>query len=387
MRLSAYIFASIRENRGKYIVSILGIMVAIGTFFSLVLYAEQFSSTFDTFYGMHENTLFVMDENIEMSKLVPVTSRINESISTDIDDLPGVIATVNVLFADLSNFTESQFIMDRIYAFDQSDFTFVTQNMALSEGNWPDNPFEIVVGPDTFDRENSVGDVIDIKGTSFNISGILDFSNMVFNHFIYMDYNEAQTILSLENICSLIYVIYDNSINPIQLKESIETQHPVIAMDMNDLNVYLGGIYNIIELAQFVVGLLPLLISSIFFFVLITYIVRTRYREYALLKTIGFSEGQLITFLFIEVMIITLIGYILGALLGYFFYTISFQYVTDSAIFQLTFESWEYYWTAVFTGKYNFGITLLLLTGLNLVSTSIPALKIRRKSIVEVIRS
>lgn len=387
MRLSRYIFSSIRENKGKYIVSVLGIMVAMGTFFSLVLYSEQFASTFDSFYGMYDNTLFVMDENVEMSKLVPVTSRINDSISIDINNLPGVITTVNVLFADLSNFTQTQFIMDRIYAFEQGDFDFITQNIALREGVWPDDPYQIVVGPDTFDRDNSVGDSIDIKGTFFEISGILDFSNTVFNHFIYMDYAVAQSILSLEDTCSLIYVIYDNSIDPFQLKETIQTQYPVLAMDMNDLNVYLGGIYNIIELADFVIGMLPLLICSIFFFVLISYIVRTRYREYALLKTIGFSEGQLISFLFIEVMIITIIGYILGVLIGYFFYTLTFQYVTGRSIFHLTFESWDYYWTSVFTGKYNFGLMLLILSGSNLLSTLIPALNIRRKSIVEVLRS
>jgi ABC-type antimicrobial peptide transport system permease subunit len=259
--------------------------------------------------------------------------------------------------------------------------------MVLGEGNWPENPYQIVVGQDTFDRDNTVGDIIDIKGTDFEISGILDFNNLGFNHLIYMDYDIAQITLSLEDTCSLIYVVYDNSVDPIELKETIQSQHPVLAMDMNDLNIYLGGIYNVIELAEFVIGLLPLLICSIFFFVLISYIVRTRYHEYALLKTIGFSEGQLISFLFVEVMIITIIGYVLGTLIGYFFYTITFQYVTGRAVFPFTFESWDYYWINIFRGKYNFGIMFALLAGLNLLSTTFPALSIRRKSIVEVLRS
>lgn len=386
MRLPAYIFASIRENRGKYIVSILGIAVAIGTFFSLSLYSAQFASSFDSFYGMYDNTLFVMDENVELSKLVPVTSRFNESISNEIDDLPGVLATIKVLFADLENFTSTQLVLDRIYAFDSGDVDFISQNVGLEAGIWPDNPFQIVVGQNTFDRENSVGDLIDIRGTSFEISGLLDYSNAVFNHFIYMDYNAAQTTLSLEGNCSLIYVIYDNFIDPIILKQTIRDQYPVTALDMNDFNIYLGGIYNVIELAEFVTGLIPLFISAIFFFVLISYIVRTRNREYALLKTIGFSNGQLITFLFIEVMLITIIGYIIGSFLGFFFYTYSAQFLAQSGM-RITFEAWDFYWTSIFRGKYNFGLMLLLLTGLNLSATVIPALNIRRKSIVEVLRS
>ncbi|MHA1112359.1 MAG: ABC transporter permease [Promethearchaeota archaeon] len=392
MRLSAYIFASIRENRGKYLICILGVTVAIGTFFSLMLFSAQFSDTFDSFYGKYDNTLFVVDENTEMSNMVPLNSRINETYADEIDVLPGVIGSVNVLFADLSNFTVTQFVLDRIYAFEQTeqaDFNFISQNVDLEYGEWSDDPYEIVIGPNTFDRENTETHIrsnVTIKGTEFTISGILDFTNKVYNHFIYMDYNSAQSILSLEGICSLIYVVYDNDVNPLDLKKTIQDSYPVIALDMIDLNENLGGIYNLIEMAEFVIGLLPLIISSIFLFVVITFIVRTRTREYALLKTLGFSEGQLITFLFIEVMAITIIGYLLGTMTGYFFYTFSNQYIAGQSI-KLTFNSWDFYWTSIFTVKYNFGVMFLLITGLNLLSTVLPALSIRRKSIVEVIRS
>ncbi|MBN2155194.1 MAG: ABC transporter permease [Candidatus Lokiarchaeota archaeon] len=390
MRLSAYIFASIRENRGKYLVSILGIMVAIGTFFTLSLYSAQFASSFDSFYGLYENTLFVVDENTELSKMVPVNSKINESYAEEIENLPGVFITVKVLFADLSNYTVTQFVPDRIYAFEMGDINFISQYIGLDYGTWPESPDEIVVGQYTFDQEHdetSIGTQVDIKGTNFYISGVLDFNSHLYNHFIYMDYSAAQTALSMEGICSLIYVVYNENTNPMQLKTSIQDSYPVIALNMNDLNANLGGIYNAIEMGEFVIGLLPLLISSIFFFVLITYIVRTRTREYALLKTIGFSEVQLITFLFVEVMVISVIGYLLGSLVGYFFYTLSFQFVTSRPL-SLAFDSWDFYWTSILvTVKYNFWTMFALLCGLNLISTTFPALSIRRKSIVEVIRT
>ena len=130
MRLSAYIVSSIKENKGKYIVCVIGIMIAIGTFFSLMLFSAQFTDTFDSFYGNYDRTLFVVDENSELSNLVPVTSRINESYAEEIDDFPGVVGTVNVIFAELSNFTTTQFVLDKIFAFEQKDFNFYQGKMS-----------------------------------------------------------------------------------------------------------------------------------------------------------------------------------------------------------------------------------------------------------------
>ncbi|MHA1819818.1 MAG: ABC transporter permease [Promethearchaeota archaeon] len=386
MHFLKYILSNIKYNRNKYLIIILGITFGISSFIIFAIFSNEYKDSLNKFYFMDDQTVFVMEKDTVLVDMVPVNSKINENLTAAIQEIPGVITTTKFIFGDIGLQISTDVVSDKLFGIEKYDINMISQYLKLEKGRWFNSANEIVIGFMTFGGNYTLNDIIEIKGQNFTICGILSPNTMLYNHFVYMEYDQAQKLLGMQNKASLISVLTTDSVNINIIKTQINSlDSSIIAFDSGDISKETGSIMVYIEMAELITGILPLIILAMFFFTVISFIIRSRNKEFAILRVLGCSSLQLVIFIFLEVFLITLVGFLIGLIGGYFLFILLYGYIQNYQL-RISVESFKYYFTSLSNNNLIFEI-FIIISILNIIEASIPILMELRKSPVKYLKN
>ena len=194
----------------------------------------------------------------------------------------------------------------------------------LKEGRFPQKEGEVVIEKHYAKfRHTKIGDAMEIASHSYTVVGLLEIKegSQIASANIYLPLADAQTLFGGDpNGVNIVYLRLKNP----SLLSPVKTQ---ISKELNGISVtssdsfleLMGGVSKISDQFSFIVSLIALG-GAVFLIVkaMLSNLVE-RSREIGILKAVGWTEGDVQKQLMGEVFLQSLLGGVLGIMMGYFF--------------------------------------------------------------------
>ncbi|MHA1857027.1 MAG: ABC transporter permease [Promethearchaeota archaeon] len=342
MHLSKYLIGFIKKYKIRYIACIIGFSVALGAVFATSSYSEMLNQSMNRLYFVKDNNFMILSKGTSIIQIVPYDSKVSENVSELLDEITGVNFAFPLIFKNFGNGTQNNYFKTTLLGIDfEFLMDYYLKDIKLREGTWPEEgKNETIIGPEA-GGGLKVNDSIKILNKDFKITGILESDSIFLDRFVYIEYKEIQELFNMKGFCSVYYIIGDPQIfsDPdyfISTKSEIEKEYPYIEVIGPDLlDDAAGNFFKIFDALQIILAIFPLGISILFIFVLMMLNVKDQMREFGMLQAIGMSSTKIGLIIFLQTLMITILGYILSIFTGLFFFSYSFylmdEYTTRSA--------------------------------------------------------
>ncbi len=393
MHLTNYFISFIKKYKIRYIACIIGFSVALGAVFATTSYSEMLNSSMNRMFFIKDNNFMILSKGTSIIQIVPYESKVSENVSDIFDEIPGLNNAFALIFKNFGNETQKNYFKTTIIGIDfEFLINYYLKDIELKEGTWPEEgKNETVIGPDAGGGILGVNDSITILNKDFKITGILESDSIFLDKFVYIEYGDIQELYDMEGFCSVYYVMGDAEIfsDPDKfnsIKSDIELEYPYVEVIGSELlDEAAGNFFKIFDALQIILAIFPLAISVLFIFILMMLNVKDQMREFGMLQAIGMSSTKIGLIIFLQTLLITILGYILSIFTGIAFFSYSF-YLMDEYTTRST-NAWEYalnmndkipseiYWQ-IFIGSILIGIFVAIY----------PSIKAARVSIVKSFR-
>jgi len=393
MHLTRYLISFIKKYKIRYIACIIGFGVALGAMFATTAYSEMLNQSMNRLYFVKDDNFMVLSKGTSIVQIIPYDSKVTENVSETLDEIPGVNFAFPLIFKNFGNETQINYFKTTILGIN-FDFLidFYLKGVELKEGTWPEEgKNETIIGPDAGGGILEVNDSIAILNRDYKITGILESDSIFLDRFVYVEYDDIQDLYGMKGFCSVYYVIGDAQIfsdsdHFNSIKSEIETEHPYVDVIGSELlDEAAGNIFKVFDALQVILAIFPLAISVLFIFILMMLNVKDQMREFGMLQAIGMSSSRIGLLIFLQTLLITILGYVLSLFTGLMFFSYSF-YLMDEYTTKST-NPWNYalnmrdkipgqlYWQ-IFIGAIVIGILVAIY----------PSIKTARVSIVKSFR-
>ena len=211
----------------------------------------------------------------------------------------------------------------------------------LKEGRFPQKEAEAVVEKHYAKfHHTKIGDTMEIGKRSFSVVGLLEIKegSQIASANIYLPLHDAQGLLGGESGgVNIVYLRLRNPSLLSQVKTSIGRQLSGVSVSSSDSSLELmGGVSKISDQFSFIVSIIAL--GGAFFLIIKAMLSNLveRSREIGILKAVGWTERNVQKQLMGEVFLQSLVGGVLGILMGYFFsYLLGFLSIPVSTPWEL----------------------------------------------------
>ena len=211
----------------------------------------------------------------------------------------------------------------------------------LKEGRFPQKEGEVVLEKHYAKfHHKKIGDTVEINGRPFSVVGLLEIKegSQIASANIYLPLQDAQSLLGGDsNGVNIVYLRLKNPSLLSQVKTSIARQLNGVSVASSDSFLELmGGVSKISDQFSFIVSIIALG-GAVFLIVkaMLSNLVE-RSREIGILKAVGWTERDVQKQLMGEVFLQSLLGGVLGILMGYFFsYLLGFLSIPVSTPWEL----------------------------------------------------
>lgn len=392
MHLTSYFFSIFREYKTRYIACIIGFGVALGAVFAVNAYTSLLDDTVQQFYFIDDNSFMVLAKGSNVLQIIPFDSEIPDNVSNALEEEPGVVMTVPMIFKEFGNESQFKYFKDTIVGIDITQLQeFYLDEGNLKEGRYPEqNQSEVIIGNLVGNQNVGLGDTIPIRNQNFTVVGILAGQNPLIDRFIFLDFDLAQTTLEYQNTCSIIYGITDGTSfqesNALTLLEyKLDDEYPMInIVDEQELDESVGFFYQILDAISGILSSFPLIISGFFILVMMILNIKDQEREFGMLRAIGIPLRKIGLIVFFQSIFIGVLGYLLSIFIGNFYFIYGFYvFFGDNANLSV----WEYIAELRQQIPLNtYSITLLLSFFISCLIAIYPVYRATRKSIVQTFR-
>jgi len=227
----------------------------------------------------------------------------------------------------------------------------------------------------------------DINSMALKVKGIIQTNNISLDSFaIYVDKTKVQKFLGVD----------ENSATQIAIRSTSKTLKDTLSTEYKDLDVK-----SFLELYPMIRQMEDIMVifNSVTFFIVMMVVfigimgvmyvsILDRIREFGIMKSIGLSFKLIRLQIFLEALFVGLIGYILGAIMGYGMLYYLLHVGLDLSAYADGLESIGYSSVIYADIKSSyFTSTFIAITGASLLSVLPPLRKIKTMNVIEVIKS
>jgi len=235
-----------------------------------------------------------------------------------------------------------------------------------------------------FSTQDSSGD---INSMALKVKGIIQTNNISLDSFaIYVDKTKVQKFLGVD----------ENSATQIAIRSTSKTLKDTLSTEYKDLDVK-----SFLELYPMIRQMEDIMVifNSVTFFIVMMVVfigimgvmyvsILDRIREFGIMKSIGLSYKMTRIQIFLEALFVGLIGYILGAIMGYAILYYLLHVGLDLSVYSDGMESVGFSSVIYADIKLSyFTSTFIAITGASLLSVLLPLRKIKTMNVIEVIKS
>jgi putative ABC transport system permease protein len=187
--------------------------------------------------------------------------------------------------------------------------------------------------PDT-GKPRKVGDNLKIGGEQFEIVGMYSTNSMLLDVIVIMDIDSARRILKVsKDTVSTFYVEADDPSKNDSLSEAIEKAVPgVDARGINEILANFGDLMSQLDTFLLATVMLALLVGVVGIVNTMLMSTTERFGEFGVLRTNGWSRGNVLTLVTAESAYLGFLAGVLGFLLAVLFTTLANQFITSTGL-------------------------------------------------------
>ncbi len=192
--------------------------------------------------------------------------------------------------------------------------------------------------PDAEGKPKKVGDNLSISGKPFKIVGIYETGSMILDVVILMDIETARKVLNRPpGSVSCIYVEGENPEDNTQLSEAIEKAHPGFdARSMNEAQANFSSLMGQIDTFLLMLVSLGLIVGIVGIINTMLMSTTERFAEFGVLRTNGWSRGNILALVTLESAYIGLLSGLVGCALAWAGMTVANHFITGGMHLGLT---------------------------------------------------
>ncbi|QTY26412.1 ABC transporter permease [Flavobacterium sp. CS20] len=323
---------NIWRNKKRSLITVASILIAI--FLSLIMRSMQlgtYKGTIDNVVGSYTGYIQLHHKGYWDNRSIDNSINVTSNLISQLSNTEGVEAVL----PRLENYGLLSFgDLTKVISLNGVDFKKEQKlqdiNSKLITGSLPQNPKDIIIGKgvasyfkvETNDTLVFVGQGYHgmLVADKFHISGIIDLKNPALNKVTaMMSLEDAQNLFSASGIVTSLVVDKNDNVQLKSLQKAISSkldsnyevmnwQQMMPELQQTILADSVGGLLMIAILYM-------ILIFGIFGTVLM--MTQERKYEFGVLVSIGMKKGKLMFMVFIETIILSLLGVIMGVLLAY----------------------------------------------------------------------
>lgn len=329
-----FAWRNIWRNKRRTVITVTAITFA--TMITVIMRGMQLGS-YDYFIrtmaGDYSGYIQIQREGYKDDPSLRKTFIYSDEIKNTIESIPDITGYAPRLYADVLISSGENSYGGIIYGIDpEIELNFSNFHRKIKQGRFlnKDSSYEVLLGDKLFENlKIKLGDEIIILGQGFDgalwdmkfkVVGVVKLGyTELDNAVIFMNLKDAQEFLSAENRVSVIAILVSEL-------EKIEKIKQKLSEELNSKNlVALSWEDVMVELKQSIdfdnasgVLFLAFLIIIVAFGILntISMSVVERFNEFGVSLAIGFKNQKLVFIVFLEILLIALIGILLGSLLG-----------------------------------------------------------------------
>lgn len=329
------------RNRTRATLAIIGIAIGIATIVALGMVTGGLQSS-------TQSTLKAGSAEITVTKIGSGNfgssgGAMDESLVTDLKNTNGVKDTAGILRVNSNVSTSSGgsgfgsmggFLVNGI---DSSKLALVGIDSVNGTIFTNGSSNEIIIGKTVAQNLNkTVGSTIDIYGTEFEVTGIFESGNFIYDTGAFTSLSTLQNLTNNTGKVSYIQVKVNDNANASQVSKTIQDERPndlsaTTAVDQaNRINQSLG----MIDTASWAISLLAIVIGGVGVINTMIMSVFERTREIGVLKAVGWKDRRILGMILGESIILTLVAAVVGIILGIVAVEIIFKFFTTSQSFE-----------------------------------------------------
>jgi len=329
------------RNRTRATLAIIGIAIGIATIVALGMVTGGLQSS-------TQSTLKAGSAEITVTKIGSGNfgssgGAMDESLVTDLKNTNGVKDTAGILRVNSNVSTSSGgsgfgsmsgFLVNGI---DSSKLALVGIDSVNGTIFTNGSSNEIIIGKTIAQNLNkTVGSTIDIYGTEFEVTGIFESGNFIYDIGAFTSLSTLQNLTNNTGKVSYIQVKVNDNANASQVSKTIQDERPndlsaTTAVDQaNRINQSLG----MIDTASWAISLLAIVIGGVGVINTMIMSVFERTREIGVLKAVGWKDRRILGMILGESIILTLVAAVVGIILGIVAVEIIFKFFTTSQSFE-----------------------------------------------------
>jgi len=329
------------RNRTRATLAIIGIAIGIATIVALGMVTGGLQSS-------TQSTLKAGSAEITVTKIGSGNfgssgGILDESLITDLENTNGVKDTAGILRVNSNVSTPSGgsgfgsmggFLVNGI---DSSKLALVGIDSVNGTIFTNGSSNEIIIGKTVAQNLNkTVGSTIDIYGTEFEVTGIFESGNFIYDTGAFTSLSTLQNLTNNTGKVSYIQVKVNDNANASQVSKTIQDERPndlsaTTAVDQaNRINQSLG----MIDTASWAISLLAIVIGGVGVINTMIMSVFERTREIGVLKAVGWKDRRILGMILGESIILTLVAAVVGIILGIVAVEIIFKLFITSQSFE-----------------------------------------------------
>lgn len=329
------------RNRTRATLAIIGITIGIATIVALGMVTGGLQSS-------TQSTLKAGSAEITVTKIGSGNfgssgGVLDESLVTDLKNTNGVKDTAGILRVNSNVSTSSGgsgfgsmggFLVNGI---DSSKLALVGIDSVNGTIFTNGSSNEIIIGKTVAQNLNkTVGSTIDIYGTEFEVTGIFESGNFIYDTGAFTSLSILQNLTNNTGKVSYIQVKVNDNANASQVSKTIQDERPndlsaTTAVDQaNRINQSLG----MIDTASWAISLLAIVIGGVGVINTMIMSVFERTREIGVLKAVGWKDRRILGMILGESIILTLVAAVVGIILGIVAVEIIFKLFITSQSFE-----------------------------------------------------
>jgi putative ABC transport system permease protein len=321
---------SIRNYGLRSALTILGIIVAVALIVALISISNGFSASIDKqFESFGTNTLIVMPGKSPMEGMF---AKLQEGDGAIIENVSRVNLAVEIFTTSADVTFKGETKRTPVYGGSRKNFSNLEFNnfITIGEGALIQKQSGLLVGgkfaAEKFDKEITLGSMLQLGGKEFNVVGILktskNFTSSLFSSAILMDSDELKK-LQPSIVPSRIFVKFDDTANVEEIKDKITKKlkdahgkEDFRIVDSKQLAQSATSVLGTIQVVVLGIAFISLLVGAIGVMNLMFMNVSNRTKEIGTMKAIGATNYQVMVIFLTEAMLIGAIGGLIGATIG-----------------------------------------------------------------------
>lgn len=315
---------NLTRRRSRSLLTILGIVLAIGFTVGLLSISEGFMKSVDDVFNTAGPDLFMVPKNVsKMPFGMQGTATLDESMGKAIGAIRNVrvVEPLYMTFSTEGGGTGFGYPMSMVVGIPAKDFFVVRPTATIEKGRFIRDDDDKVVALGGVVAENvhkTVGDSIElISGEKLKIVGIFRKDNKPYDFFAYAPIKPIQKMFKQEGRVSSFLVKLDN---PREAEKSAKLLTKVFSgMDTQTMDKMINDAKKMMGVARGIhmgVSCFALIIGVLFVACTMIMSVSERVREFATLRVIGASRGYVVRLIITESVLLSAVGGLLGCGFG-----------------------------------------------------------------------